>query len=191
MLLLLAVPAPGFASMTNLQGSVDPAGTVDCPLCPYDFEPPRCEESGPQAPRDLSSNAPQGQRPGYTPLVDSSDAMCMPLTNVHFHLGAEHKSDSYYLDEQSKAYDEAHEHGRCGTARPRRSRPPRRTQTPCLQSDNTIFCHADPLGEGLREVRVLVAQTAHSPVRILQRPEHREGRGAFAEVQESTTTGTL
>jgi len=75
--------------------------------CPYVFEKPKCAAAGVQAPRDLSTTGTGLKTPKITTL-SKADAMILDLANVHFHLGAEHKSDQYNDDTASKAYDVAH-----------------------------------------------------------------------------------
>jgi len=79
--------------------------------CPYNFEKPACENAEPQAPRDLTSGATGDLRPKAATL-NKAQAAFLPLTNVHFHLGAEHKSEEYSDDTDSAAYDTAHSNSR-------------------------------------------------------------------------------
>ena len=74
--------------------------------CPYNFAPPACKDAEPQTPRDLSTGATGEKTPKAATLTDAQ-ANFLPLTNVHFHLGAEHKSNSYKDDTHSQAYDAA------------------------------------------------------------------------------------
>jgi len=74
------------------------------PPCPYSFAKPDCADAEPQSPRDLSFGAVGHKIPKAAVLTDVQ-AMFLPLVNVHFHLGAEHKSDSYNDDTDSVAYD--------------------------------------------------------------------------------------
>eukprot|EP00438_Fugacium_kawagutii_P033066 Skav220248 [mRNA] locus=scaffold4467:25103:28283:- [translate_table: standard] len=71
----------------------------------------------PQTPRDLSTNAEGDMTPKAATLTDEQ-ANFLPLVNVHFHLGAEHKSDSYNDGTDSEAYD-AQSSGRRLAANPR------------------------------------------------------------------------
>jgi len=73
--------------------------------CPYDFTKPACSVAEPQTPRDLSSNAAEGKKQPKAATLTDAQAEAMPLSNVHFHLGAEHKSDQYKDDTDAKAYD--------------------------------------------------------------------------------------
>jgi len=82
----------------------------ECPACPYNFNKPACKDAEPQAPRDLSSDAEEGQMKPKAVVLKLDQAAELPLTNVHFHLGAEHKSDAYSDGTDSDAYDAAH-HG--------------------------------------------------------------------------------
>lgn len=72
--------------------------------CPYNFAKPSCTNAEPQAPRDLSTGA-TGKRTPKQAVLTEAQANYLPLTNVHFHLGAEHKSDEYKDDTKAKAYD--------------------------------------------------------------------------------------
>jgi len=78
--------------------------TSGAPGCPYNFDLPRCEDAEPQAPRDLSPGASGSKIPKAAVLTDSQ-ANFLPLVNMHFHLGAEHKSEAYADDALSVAYD--------------------------------------------------------------------------------------
>lgn len=63
--------------------------------CLYNFDPVKCTDAEPQAPRDLSSSAPAGKRIPKAIVLTEAQAEYLPLTNVHFHKGAEHKADGY------------------------------------------------------------------------------------------------
>jgi len=79
--------------------------------CPYSFEKPACEDAEPQSPRDLTASATGLLTPKAATLNDAQ-AKFLPLTNVHFHLGAEHKSEEYSDDADSVTYDADHsDHG--------------------------------------------------------------------------------
>lgn len=70
-------------------------------------EPPvplQCADAEAQAPRDLSTGA-QGSRSAKAAVLSVAQAARLPQTNIHFHLGAEHKSDFYYDTSDSDAYD--------------------------------------------------------------------------------------
>jgi hypothetical protein len=74
--------------------------------CPYNFAKPACEDAEPQAPRDLTNGA-SGQKMPKAPVLNLEQAANLPLSNVHFHLGAEHKSEEYNVepsDELKEAY---------------------------------------------------------------------------------------
>jgi len=73
-------------------------------MCPYNFEKPACANAEPQSPRDLSTGA-EGDKIPKAIVLTESQAMSLPLVNVHFHLGAEHKSDNYADDSESTAWD--------------------------------------------------------------------------------------
>jgi hypothetical protein len=74
--------------------------------CPYNFEKPACNMAEPQAPRDLSTGATGEMTPKAATLTDAQ-ANFLPLVNIHYHLGAEHKSDDYNIATDSTAYDAA------------------------------------------------------------------------------------
>ncbi|CAE7598336.1 unnamed protein product [Symbiodinium natans] len=76
------------------------------PACPYNFNKPACNTAEPQTPRDLSTGATGSMVPKAATLTDAQ-ANFLPLVNVHFHLGAEHKSDAYNNDTDAMAYDAA------------------------------------------------------------------------------------
>lgn len=85
--------------------------------CPYNFDKPLCAKAEVQAPRDLSDGAKGDKRPKAATLnVDQTNAL--PLTNVHFHYGAEHKSNSYSDGTLAEQYDAKHsDHRRLGARR--------------------------------------------------------------------------
>ena len=85
-------------------GSSSKELTVTVPGCPYNFNPPACNMAEPQTPRDLSTGA-QGQMTPKAATLTDAQANFLPLVNVHFHYGAEHKSDSYQNGTDSEAYD--------------------------------------------------------------------------------------
>jgi len=72
--------------------------------CPYSFAKPACANAEPQSPRDLTANAP-GQKVPKAAVLNEEQAAFMPLTNVHYHLGAEHKSEAYSDGTDGEAYD--------------------------------------------------------------------------------------
>jgi len=72
--------------------------------CPYSFDKPACDQAEPQAPRDLSTGAMGDMTPKAATLNDAQAAF-LPLVNVHFHLGAEHKSDDYADETDANAFD--------------------------------------------------------------------------------------
>jgi len=93
-------------------GSPDKALTSVAPgvPCPYNFAKPACASAEPQAPRDLSRPGgvlAEGNKTPKAATLTDAQANFLPLTNVHFHLGAEHKSDDYSNDTDSRAYDAA------------------------------------------------------------------------------------
>jgi len=91
----------------------------ECPACGYNFNKPACKDAEPQAPRDLSTNAAEGQMMPKATVLNLAQAAELPLTNVHWHLGAEHKSDAYADGTDSVAYDASHGR-RLGDTRERR-----------------------------------------------------------------------
>lgn len=78
--------------------------TPGAAACPYNFAKPACADAEPQAPRDLSSEATGEMVPKAATLTEAQAGM-LPLVNVHYHLGAEHKSDAYSDGTDSEAYD--------------------------------------------------------------------------------------
>jgi len=81
--------------------------------CPYSFAKPACANAEPQSPRDLTANAP-GQKVPKAAVLNEEQAAFMPLTNVHYHLGAEHKSEAYSDGTDGEAYDADHDGRRLG-----------------------------------------------------------------------------
>jgi len=72
----------------------------------YDFVKPACDVAGPQSPRDLTDGA-EGKLTPMQATLNAAQAEFMPLVNVHFHLGAEHKSEAFQDQTDSDAYDSA------------------------------------------------------------------------------------
>jgi len=67
--------------------------------CPFSAPapiPPACEDAFEQSPADVSIGAEEGMREGAGTLVEDYEAAGMCVVNVHFHLGAEHKSAGQY-----------------------------------------------------------------------------------------------
>mmetsp|Transcript_4212 Transcript_4212/g.8503 ORF Transcript_4212/g.8503 Transcript_4212/m.8503 type:complete len:365 (+) Transcript_4212:68-1162(+) len=79
--------------------------------CPYNFNKPACNTAEPQAPRDLTDGA-SGLMVPKAATLNEVQAEALPLANVHFHLGAEHKSEEYANAADSVAYDATHSHRR-------------------------------------------------------------------------------
>jgi len=78
-----------------------------CPApapCPFNFEPPLCSIAEPQAPRDLLDGAP-GEKIPKAATLNAAQADFLPLTNIHFHLGAEHRAKEYQDGKYSEEYD--------------------------------------------------------------------------------------
>jgi len=76
--------------------------------CPYNFTKPACAIAEPQTPRDLSTPGgmlAEGKKTPKAATLTEAQADFLPLANVHFHLGAEHRSNAYYNDTDSRAYD--------------------------------------------------------------------------------------
>lgn len=69
-------------------------------------EKPLCVDAEAQAPRDLTVGA-TGERPAKAVVLTQEQAKKLPQTNIHFHFGAEHKSEAYSDDTDSKKYDAA------------------------------------------------------------------------------------
>ena len=87
-------------------GAPTQALSVTPPGCPYNFAKPACSTAEPQTPRDLTPGASGMMTPKAATLNDAQ-ANFLPLVNVHFHLGAEHKSESYMNSSDADAYDAA------------------------------------------------------------------------------------
>lgn len=88
-----------------LKNQKQPSGPCPTPApCPYNFEPPACEVAEPQAPRDLTPGA-VGDKTPKAATLNANQADFVPLTNIHFHLGAEHKSMAYSNSSCSEAWD--------------------------------------------------------------------------------------
>lgn len=73
-------------------------------VCPYSFQKPACDDAEPQAPRDLTTGA-TGQMDPKAAVLTEAQAEQLPLVNVHYHCGAEHKSDEYNDASDSEAFD--------------------------------------------------------------------------------------
>lgn len=87
-----------------------PYATADCPT-PEPPTPLACADAGPQAPRDLSTTngaLHPGAKIPTAAVLNEKQASSMYQTNVHFHLGAEHRSDQYNDGHASEEYDHAH-----------------------------------------------------------------------------------
>ena len=70
--------------------------------CPYSFAKPACSTAEPQTPRDLTAGAVGSMTPKAATLTDAQ-ANFLPLVNVHFHLGAEHKTEAGSCSPRSSA----------------------------------------------------------------------------------------
>lgn len=99
-----------------------PSSVADalCDACPYNFDKPLCVNAEPQAPRDLTGGdgrASAGAKVPKAAVLNHAQADMLPLVNVHFHLGAEHKSDEYSDNTDSVAFDGSNSDRRLGTRR--------------------------------------------------------------------------
>jgi len=72
-----------------------------------------CDDAEPQAPRDLMPDATGQMTPKAAVLSEAQKAL-LPMVNVHFHLGAEHKAEAYSDSTAIDKYDEAHDGRRPG-----------------------------------------------------------------------------
>jgi len=91
-----------------------------CDACPYSFDKPLCVDAEPQAPRDLTGangRASAGAKVPKAAVLNHAQADMLPLVNVHFHLGAEHKSDEFMDGTESVAFDGSDADRRLGTRR--------------------------------------------------------------------------
>lgn len=64
-----------------------------------------CVDAEVQSPRDLRTNA-TGLRPAKAVTLTDAQAHKLPQTNIHFHLGSEHRSDNYDDGTDMAVYDE-------------------------------------------------------------------------------------
>jgi len=71
---------------------------------PPQIFPLLCENAEVQSPRDLAANA-SGMRPAKAVTLNDAQAHKLPQTNIHFHLGAEHRSDAYNDGTDTAAFD--------------------------------------------------------------------------------------
>lgn len=106
----LAAPAAGAPTtcgeMKELYKSQACCGnpTKAVQVCPYNFAKPACDDAEPQAPRDLTDGA-EGDMDPKAAVLNEAQADKLPLVNVHFHLGAEHKAASYSDSAASEDFD--------------------------------------------------------------------------------------
>jgi hypothetical protein len=70
----------------------------------YDFVKPACDDAEPQSPRDLTDGA-EGELTPKAATLNAAQAEFLPLVNVHYHLGAEHRSEAFQDQTDSDAYD--------------------------------------------------------------------------------------
>ena len=99
----------------NEQCCGQPTQEVSAPVpgtaaCPYSFAKPACSTAEPQTPRDLTAGAVGSMTPKAATLTDDQ-ANFLPLVNVHFHLGAEHKTEAGPCSLKSSAEELSHEFG--------------------------------------------------------------------------------
>jgi len=87
-------------------GNADQTVSGLAAACPYNFALPTCATAEPQAPRDLTIGA-QGFKVPKAPTLNVAQSALLPLANVHYHLGAEHKSNNYNDATLSNAWDTA------------------------------------------------------------------------------------
>lgn len=71
---------------------------------PFPVSRPLCKNAEVQAPRDLQTGA-TGKKKAKQALLNDAQAHKLPQTNIHFHLGAEHRSDEYNLGADSELFD--------------------------------------------------------------------------------------
>lgn len=91
----------------TLEVSAPVPGTA---ACPYSFAKPACSTAEPQTPRDLTAGAVGQMTPKAATLTDDQ-ANFLPLVNVHFHLGAEHKTEAGPCSPKSSSPELSHEFG--------------------------------------------------------------------------------
>lgn len=109
---LCSVLAASFAGVATQQcAGMCGTGTVcdkgQCVVEPVKAEPLLCVNAEVQAPRDLSTGA-QGSKHAKAAVLTEEQSDRMYQTNIHFHFGAEHKSDHYNDSTDSEAFDDAH-----------------------------------------------------------------------------------
>jgi len=107
---------PDMALPSSVTEALCPAAAA----CPYSFDKPLCVNAEPQAPRDLTGNdgkSAGGQKIPKAAVLTPAQANMLPLVNVHYHLGAEHKSDEYSDGADSVAYDGSNPARRLGERR--------------------------------------------------------------------------
>lgn len=100
---------PVVSAFSVLSG-VEHSKTVE-PCAPPAPVLPTCAEAEPQAPRDLTAGA-TGNKPALAAVLNLAQASKMPQTNVHFHLGAEHKAEEYSDDSATKEWEAGNKEGK-------------------------------------------------------------------------------
>ena len=104
---------PGVGSRLGGSGCRDLRGVEDLlqeRAVPYSFAKPACSTAEPQTPRDLTAGAVGQMTPKAATLTDDQ-ANFLPLVNVHFHLGAEHKTEAGPGSPKSSSPEVSHEFG--------------------------------------------------------------------------------
>jgi len=91
-------------STTKLTTTMTSDAAAVATSCPYNFTKPACKDAEPQAPRDLAPGAKGALTPKAATLTEEQ-AEFLPLANVHYHLGAEHRSEDYSNATDAKAFD--------------------------------------------------------------------------------------
>jgi len=83
--------------------------------CPYNFEKPACADAEPQSPRDMTYEVVdkeivmtgEGLMVPKAIVLSNAQGEALPLVNVHFHQGAEHKTNGANSDADRVAFDAA------------------------------------------------------------------------------------
>jgi len=101
-----------------------------------------CTNAEVQAPRDLSTGA-TGKRASKAATLNDAQAHKLPQTNIHFHLGAEHKSDAYNDGTASAAFDAAASRRASGAIRPGWMCPSTGMTAAQLAPYNFLYCTGD------------------------------------------------
>jgi hypothetical protein len=134
--------------------------------CPYNFAKPACAVAEPQSPRDLSTGAGGNKVPKAATLTDAQVSF-LPLTNVHFHLGAEHKSDEYNDGADALAYDNARRLAAGTTVRPGFMCPRASLSTAQLAPYNFQYCRGQMEVGKSYEVHYVHSSAGYHPSEIV------------------------